>query len=595
MDCCKFENQMTRIIPSFAGFTEFTSSIPKLYWNVRSQEQRIFAICESLGKVICYADMLGENVDEIAKTLQDIEDGKLDPMIEAAIAQWFEDNQPEIMQDIEALQTQVGNIDDTLVDFSPNNTVKDAFDSMETYIDNQVDSVQEQIGSGFDAEHTVADALSNVASEIDSVTEQLDVLEPNNYYHPEHIGILRVATNKYNASLPDNDVRWGQGLCVANGVIVQGVTSPTAMVPQSRIYTRALNGSAWDASYIEDDFYHVSSIVYVPEIDRYLVSTGYSGLVYVCTRENFTIEQSITLGASAIVFGYDRVNNVLYGSDYGANLFTIDPSDFSTTNIPIWNSGFPSGFRGTLQDIDCYNGIIYILYSECGRIDRYRISDKKFIGSINFPNKITSTLIGETEGMSIVDDGKIYFSSVNYNNDMLAYCYTQIWCIDLNSPQTNQENWLRNTGRRSIVVGEPTEANILGSQNPTGTSASPFPTIAEAIDFIILNPYVNTIALYGDHSDEVIFIDIPQITIEGQGATTKTGRIQATNAKTALRNFEVAPQVSSVTNFVQGFRCGMMMVDPSLTFANSPVPTSGHYLQTQGTLVTAFNNTNWPS
>ena len=57
-----FEQQMVRIIPSFAGFTEFTSSIPKLYWDVKSQEQRILAICKMLDKVICYADMLGENV-----------------------------------------------------------------------------------------------------------------------------------------------------------------------------------------------------------------------------------------------------------------------------------------------------------------------------------------------------------------------------------------------------------------------------------------------------------------------------------------------------------------------------------------------------
>ena len=62
-----------RWIPSFAGFTEFTASIPKMYWDVKSQEQRIHAICAMLDKLICYADMLGDqtnlNIDEI-KALQ---------------------------------------------------------------------------------------------------------------------------------------------------------------------------------------------------------------------------------------------------------------------------------------------------------------------------------------------------------------------------------------------------------------------------------------------------------------------------------------------------------------------------------------------
>ena len=115
-----FEQQMTRIIPSFAGFTEFTSSIPKLYWDVKSQEQRILAICKLLNKVICYADMLGENVDEIAHTMQEILDGKLDPMIIAAIAEWFENNQPEILQDIDAINAKIGE------GFSAQNTIADA-------------------------------------------------------------------------------------------------------------------------------------------------------------------------------------------------------------------------------------------------------------------------------------------------------------------------------------------------------------------------------------------------------------------------------------------------------------------------------------
>ena len=142
-----FEQQMTRIIPSFAGFTEFTSSIPKLYWDVKSQEQRIVAICKMLNKVICYADMLGENVDEIAHTMKEILDGKLDPMIIEAIAEWFEDNQPQIETDILALQTAL-----PISDFDENHTVKDTIDAL-----GEVLPIAD-----FDENHTVKDAIDAV-------------------------------------------------------------------------------------------------------------------------------------------------------------------------------------------------------------------------------------------------------------------------------------------------------------------------------------------------------------------------------------------------------------------------------------------------
>lgn len=158
-----FEQQMTRIIPSFAGFTEFTSSIPKLYWDVKSQEQRILAICKLLNKVICYADMLGENVDEIAHTMQEILDGKLDPMIIAAIAEWFENNQPEILQDIDAINAKIGE------GFDADNTVADAIDA----VADSVTVTNNIIGEGFSAQNTVANAIDAVA---DSVTATNDII-----------------------------------------------------------------------------------------------------------------------------------------------------------------------------------------------------------------------------------------------------------------------------------------------------------------------------------------------------------------------------------------------------------------------------------
>lgn len=123
-------------IPRYFGFTDFTPVIPQLYWNVYSNEQRIKALCKELCKIIQYADMLGVNVDEIKQTLQDIQDGKLDPIIVEAIEQWFAENQPEIMQELDLLTDLIANTRNEL---------------------------QDQIGEGFSAQHSVEDAFEDEA------------------------------------------------------------------------------------------------------------------------------------------------------------------------------------------------------------------------------------------------------------------------------------------------------------------------------------------------------------------------------------------------------------------------------------------------
>ena len=62
MKNCECDKQ-TAWVPSFIGFTEFVASIPKMYWNVTSQEQRILTICKQLHKLVCYADMLSGKIN----------------------------------------------------------------------------------------------------------------------------------------------------------------------------------------------------------------------------------------------------------------------------------------------------------------------------------------------------------------------------------------------------------------------------------------------------------------------------------------------------------------------------------------------------
>ena len=56
-------------IPPYSGFTAFTPTIPKFYWDVYSQEERIKAICMEAHKIITYcdanADAVNANMEEV--------------------------------------------------------------------------------------------------------------------------------------------------------------------------------------------------------------------------------------------------------------------------------------------------------------------------------------------------------------------------------------------------------------------------------------------------------------------------------------------------------------------------------------------------
>lgn len=58
-------------ITPFWSWTAFTPTIPKLYWDVRSQEQRILNLCKLLDRVINYVDYVAstynQNADDIIK------------------------------------------------------------------------------------------------------------------------------------------------------------------------------------------------------------------------------------------------------------------------------------------------------------------------------------------------------------------------------------------------------------------------------------------------------------------------------------------------------------------------------------------------
>ena len=101
MKCCK---KKSPIIPMYCGFTDFVPSVPQLYWNVVSNEQRIHAICKELDKLICYAEFLGININDYANIVEELQrefdefkaSGFLD-YYEQQLNAWINEHMPEII------------------------------------------------------------------------------------------------------------------------------------------------------------------------------------------------------------------------------------------------------------------------------------------------------------------------------------------------------------------------------------------------------------------------------------------------------------------------------------------------------------------
>lgn len=97
-DCCEYR-EINRWVPSFIGFTEFTSSIPKLYWNVKSQEQRILALCKQLHKLICYSDMLADHIEidhadivELQELFKEFQESGFDDYYAEQVEKWISEH-----------------------------------------------------------------------------------------------------------------------------------------------------------------------------------------------------------------------------------------------------------------------------------------------------------------------------------------------------------------------------------------------------------------------------------------------------------------------------------------------------------------------
>lgn len=91
-------------IPPFWGFTAFTPTIPKLYWDVKSQEQRILNLFDLLNKLVCYADTMGIQISanaaaisELQAEFESLKEGGLLDYYEKQLTDWINVNMEELI------------------------------------------------------------------------------------------------------------------------------------------------------------------------------------------------------------------------------------------------------------------------------------------------------------------------------------------------------------------------------------------------------------------------------------------------------------------------------------------------------------------
>lgn len=91
-------------IPPYNAFTAYSPTIPKLYWDVKSQEQRILELCKNMMKVVAYSGETADKTNELGEELQRLSD-LFDKFMESGfddyyyeqIMQWVDDNMVDII------------------------------------------------------------------------------------------------------------------------------------------------------------------------------------------------------------------------------------------------------------------------------------------------------------------------------------------------------------------------------------------------------------------------------------------------------------------------------------------------------------------
>ena len=400
-------------IKRFEFWNPATWSIPKLYWDAWSQEQRLHAICRQLEKVIKYADYIGVNVDDIAARLKAIEDGQLDELITAKVEEWFEEHEADITGRITTLEDVL-----PVGDFDSENTVKAAIDAINANFENYSTTTQ------------MNDAIENA-------------IEPCADYmsYPDHLfGAWPIIRDEY-----DYDNYVPQGCCI----YPQSTKEYAAVWLQNRAsndgYLRIYNLSAKSRiANIAASYGHGSSIDYDDNNEKmYLTGFNENYYVYELDASN-PISPSLSRAynftdLNLIPVCYYKNGVYLAITDWTSptrEIFAVTLSTMTSEylcTVPVANEQWP----GMLQSYsyDSTRDIIVLGSSNTGSKAIFFKPDGTLIKTMGFEPQYSFIHLFETQEVSTIGNSVYFLTQMSGNESNATYKHVlTIFEGDLSDP-----------------------------------------------------------------------------------------------------------------------------------------------------------------
>lgn len=94
------------IVP-FGSFMNFTPTLPNLYWNVDSHEERIKKLCIEFCKMIDYVNSFrdtingsSEAINELTDEFEDFKEHGFEEFYEEQLDSWINDNFAKVMKEV---------------------------------------------------------------------------------------------------------------------------------------------------------------------------------------------------------------------------------------------------------------------------------------------------------------------------------------------------------------------------------------------------------------------------------------------------------------------------------------------------------------
>lgn len=427
------EIETGRYIKRWAFWNPATWSIPKLYWNAWSQEQRTHAICRQLEKVIKYADYLGVNVDDIAARLKAIEDGQLDELIVAAIEAWFEENQPEIIQALEDLREDLDA--ETRAREEADETINTSISTLETNLTNRIDKMQKFVSIAY----------------------------------PEYVGMRRWMRNA------DGNTLMQGGCSVGNG-------------QYATIFIDNANGDTLPATFLRFTESEILDEIETPVLGHCNSMAYKNGLFYIAdydsgkikayNRETNIVANEFNVSQYApYAIAYDGANDEFYilNSDYSQSfIFYVFDGQFNY----LRGFSIENDFSVSAANISFVEGVLFVITLKPNKIIAIIDEEVKQVINMECSVKAVSNMVepewldGET--LDTMMCGGLATSAEEWGSVTAFYKYD---LVRNTSNKTETMPSLSNNRRASVYVDNSNNTNFKRN----GTYANPFGSIYEAL------------------------------------------------------------------------------------------------------------------